>query len=218
MPRHDCNCQLSISVADCAASGGTWLQTETMAAVCSMKWHAQPFCIDQAISHDGWLYYRRPPPADSTVPGEGLGEAEPVQCERCPHRNPKGLVYCFRCSTILPGATEENVFATRTAVELRGVQETTVWGEGLRDETALAVVSRGANSEIAEIRQQVTLKSRPVTRPENPRHRGIRNSTVHQNPFEQWSHFCKKQHVRTTKEKGCKMSFRILQSSSTITG
>ena len=49
--------------------------------------------------------------------------------------------------------------------------------------------------------------SRPVTRPENPKHRGIRNSSVHQNPFEQWTYFCKKQHDRTVKEKGCKIAF-----------
>ena len=95
------------------------------------------------------------------------------------------------------------MFTTRRAVELKSLLSETVLGEGLGDETA----SRGDNSELAVIRQEVTLMSRPVSRPSNPRERGVRNSTVHQNPFEKWSAFCKKQHVRTTKAKGCHMAF-----------
>ena len=73
--------------------------------------------------------------------------------------------------------------------------------EGRGDETA----SRGDNSEMAAIRQKVILLTRPVSRPENPRERGIRRGTAHQTHFERWSAFCKKH--RTTKAKGCHVSF-----------
>jgi len=117
MPRSDWNMQVALSVPHCRETGGTWLQTTTLAAVATLKWHAQPICIEYAIDRKGWILYRRPPPiqpfnAFADQSDADYGQQHPV-CHRCSRPNPRGLVYCFHCCAILEGAVEENIFETR---------------------------------------------------------------------------------------------------------
>ena len=198
MPRSDCNMQVAISVPECFETGGDWVQTETLAMAGSLKWHAQPVCIEYAITHRGWLLYRRPPAIEpfsafATQTAEGFSHL--VSCDRCSRRNPRGLVYCFDCSAVLPGAVEENTFETRRLASERV--------EGRSD---AGQASRGDHSDVGEIRRNVILKTRPVSRPSNPTERGVHKKVSHQTIEEQFTAYCKKHVKRIVMEKGCHLS------------
>lgn len=111
LPRHDCNLMLTLSVPTCAENGGVWKQLETFAMVGSRRWNASVPCIEQAVRHDGTLYYQRPEQVDT----EMGTHSSFVSCSRqgCGHRNPVGLVYCFECSDVLPGQREQKITFTK---------------------------------------------------------------------------------------------------------
>ena len=201
MPRSDWNMQVAISVPHCKETEGTWLQTETLAAVATVKWHAQPICIEYAIDRKGWILYRRPPAIQpfNAFAGQSdadYGQQHPV-CHRCSRPNPRGLVYCFHCCGILEGAVEENIFETRKRQASGTGRDESRGGESHPSNT------RGADSEVGELRRSVVLKVRALDDPfTNPRNRGL-HTTGHQTIAEAFSDYCKTHYKRTILPKGC---------------
>ena len=91
------------------------MQTESNALVGTRYWSAVARCIEQIVCHGGWVYYDRPVGLQSET---GV-EIPPVECIRmgCGRKNPAGLVYCFTCMAVLPGARERCIFSTFTKLD-----------------------------------------------------------------------------------------------------